>query len=164
MTVVASAVEAASEHVSSSPTVFARRLNRLFDKLQDEGNRRGNEDVAAAITTAGTKISSSYLWLLRTGRRDNPGHHHIQALAAYFQVPPAYFFDNSLSDAMERELDLIAAMRQPAVRRLAKRAVGLSPGVLDALLVMVGQARQAQGLPALSLSEDPDEQATANDL
>lgn len=144
----APAIDTEEQRPTALPA-FAQRLNGLFDKLQDQGTKRTNEDAAEAITAAGTKISSSYIWLLRTGRRNNPGHHHIEALAAYFQVPAAYFFDTALAETIETELDLIAALRQPSVRRLATHAVGLPPGVLDALLVMVDQARQAQGLPAL---------------
>ena len=40
--------------------------------------------------TAGERvISSTYVWQLRTGRRDNPTQKHLSALGAFFGVSPA---------------------------------------------------------------------------
>jgi transcriptional regulator with XRE-family HTH domain len=130
------------------PTL-ADKINRLFEVMHPRG--RGplsNEEVAAAVNAGGgPTISASYLWLLRTGKRDNPTAHHLEALARHFGVTPAYFFDDEVASSIERELDLLAAMRDAGVKHLALRASGLTPEVLAAISVMVEQARKAQGLP-----------------
>jgi len=128
---------------------LADKINRLFEVMHPRG--RGplsNEEVAAEITAGGgATISASYLWLLRTGKRNNPTASHLEALARYFGVTPAYFFDEEVAGDIERELDLLKAMRDAGVKHLALRASGLTPDVLSAITVMLEQARKAQGLP-----------------
>ena len=126
---------------------LADKINRLFEALHDDdGAPRSNEEVAEAITRAGTKISASYLWLLRTGRRDNPGKNHLEAIAAYFRVPPAYFFDDRIAQDIHAELDLLAAMRKAGVRELALRAADLSADSVRAIAAMVEHARRLEQL------------------
>lgn len=126
---------------------LADKINRLFEALHDdEGASRSNEDVADAITRVGTKISASYLWLLRTGRRDNPGKNHLEAIAGYFRVPPAYFFDDRIAQDIYAELDLLAAMRKAGVRELALRAADLSADSVRAIAAMVEHARRLEQL------------------
>lgn len=136
----------ASARAGTSGPTLADKINRLFDQLLDEHGPRSNDEVADAITAAGTKISSSYLWLLRTGRRDNPGKHHLEAIARYFRVPPAYFFDDRLADQIDAELELMGAMRKAGVRELALRAADLSPDSVRAIAAMVEQARKVERL------------------
>ena len=107
-----------------------------------------HEQVATAIEEAGgPTISATYLWQLRKGLRDNPTKRHLEALSSFFGVPPSYFFDEDVAAQVEAELELLAAMRDPQVRRLATRAAGLSPDTLTMLLGMVDRARQLEGLP-----------------
>lgn len=130
---------------------MAGKLNRLFEVTHppDRGPY-SNEEVAAAITArGGPSISASYLWLLRAGKRDNPTAQHLQALAQHFEVPPAYFFNGDAAEEIERNLDLLAAIRDPGVKHLALHASGLPSDVLAALILMADQARKAQGLPDL---------------
>lgn len=134
----------AEQEQRAGTSSFADRLNRLFVEL--DGGARSNDEVADAITQAGTSISGSYLWLLRTGRRDNPGKNHLEAIAAFFGVPPAYFFGEETARQIDAELSLIAAMRRAGVRDLALRAADLSAESLQALTVMVEQARRLERL------------------
>ncbi len=135
---------------------LADKINRLFEVMHPRG--RGplsNEEVAAEITAGGgATISASYLWLLRTGRRDNPTASHLEALARYFGVTAAYFFDEEVAGDIEKELDLLKAMRDAGVKHLALRASGLTPDVLSAITVMLEQARKAQGLPDVEFDAD----------
>ena len=57
-------------------------------------------EVAEAVNQAASErvISSTYVWQLRTGRRDNPTQKHLSALAAFFGVSPMYFFKESEAD------------------------------------------------------------------
>ena len=41
-------------------------------------------------------MSGTYLWLLRTGVRNNPSRRMLEAIAVFFGVPVAYFFDDTV--------------------------------------------------------------------
>lgn len=132
----------------SGRLTLAHKINRLFELHPRSGKPPSNEEVAAAINAQDgpSTISASYLWLLRSGKRDNPTAHHLQALAQHFGVSPAYFFDDAAASQIEKEMDLILAMRDSGVKQLALRAAGLRPEVVAALTVMAEQARMMEGL------------------
>lgn len=132
----------------SVPLSLADKINRLFALHSRGGRPPSNEEVAAAINAldGSTTISASYLWLLRTGNRDNPTIRHLQALARHFSVSPVYFFDPVAADRIENEIELIRAARDAGVKRLALTAVGLPPEALTALTVIAEQARTLHGL------------------
>lgn len=127
---------------------LADRLDYLMRTVHPPG--RGeytHEEVAAEIAAqGGPTISGSYIWQLRTGRKDNPTKKHIEALARFFGVSPLYFFDDTEAERVEAELALLAAMRDQGIRRLALRSSGLRPESLEAITSMVEQARRLQGL------------------
>lgn len=127
---------------------LAERLEYLFRTVHEPGRREySNEEVAAAITRdQDVAISASYIWYLRTGQRDNPTFKHLNALARFFGVPPAYFFDNATSARVEAELALLTAMKDIGVRDLALRAAGLSPKSLEAINDVISRVRELEGL------------------
>jgi hypothetical protein len=55
------------------------------------------------------------------GKKDNPTLKHLTALAAYFRVPPAYCFDDALTEQDVADLELVAALRDSDVRALPLR-------------------------------------------
>jgi transcriptional regulator with XRE-family HTH domain len=128
---------------------LAQKLDHLFRTVHP--GTRGEysfEEVAAAIRgRGGPTISATYLWQLRKGLRDNPTKKHLEALAAFFGVPPAYFFDDDAARRIEAELALLATLRDTSIRQIALRAVGLSPESLSALTEMILRVRQLEGLP-----------------
>lgn len=109
-------------------TTLTDRIDRLFQVVRRAGGEQySHEEVARACReSTGESFSAAYLWQLRTGRRDNPTKRHLEALAAFFQVPPAYFFDDEQGRALAEEVELLGALRNTAVRNLALRAVTLS--------------------------------------
>jgi transcriptional regulator with XRE-family HTH domain len=127
-------------------TTLAEKLNHLFAAVHPAG--RGpysNEEVAAAIQDrGGPSISGTYIWLLRKGQRDNPTKKHLEALADFFGVPPAYFFDDDTAAQLVAQLDLLAALRDASVREIALRMAELSPDSLDAIRGMIDQVRQLE--------------------
>jgi transcriptional regulator with XRE-family HTH domain len=148
---------AASGETPGSGRTLADKINRLFETMhpRSEGPK-SNEDVAAAINAAGkTKISASYLWLLRSGKRDNPTRQHLQAIADYFGVDPSYFFDVAAAERIDAELELLAAMRDAAVRQIALRAAGLSPESLRAIAQIVERTRTLEHLPDPPAAHSP---------
>lgn len=134
---------------------FADKLNYLFATIPASARRAyTNDDVAAAINGAGseTTISATYLWMLRKGQRSNPTLKHVEALAKFFGVPPAYFFDDTVTEAVASEIKTIAALRDLDVERVALRAVGLSARSLDSLVDIIDRIRELEGLQHV---EDP---------
>lgn len=90
------------------PRTLAEKLNHLFETIHPPGRRPySNEEAAAAIGETGVTISQSYIWLLRKGQRDNPTLKHIEALARFFGVPPAYFFDDHVTDRISQQLQVL---------------------------------------------------------
>jgi transcriptional regulator with XRE-family HTH domain len=135
---------------------LASRIDRLFRSRLDNGREYSYRDVATAISNGqgrgrGETISSAYVWGLRTGSKDNPTMKHLQALARFFSVSPAYFFDEELTELPE-EARLLAATSRESVRRLAVAALELSEESLAVVFGVVTHLRRLEGLPAQSTS------------
>lgn len=127
---------------------LAEKIDHLFTVVHPAKGEYTHEQVAKAIEDAGgPTISATYLWQLRKGLRDNPTKKHLEALSAFFGVPPSYFFDEAAAAAVDAELELLSALRDPQVRELATRAAGLSAETLNTLIDMTTRARQLEGLP-----------------
>src|SRR5919197_447545 len=134
---------------------LAEKLDRLFRAVHPPGGGEYTyREVAAALARTGRPtISASYVWHLRTGLRDNPTKRHLEALAEFFGVPPAYFFDDEASARIGAELELALALRDPVLRRMAVRASGLSHESLVALAEMVERVRQLEGVRSTAASQ-----------
>jgi transcriptional regulator with XRE-family HTH domain len=123
------------------PTNLARRLGVLFDTVRPPGRdkRYSDKEVAAAINARaeargdGATVTNVYIWQLRTGRRDNPRFEVIRALADFFDVPPAYFFDTTESAEIERDLLALKGMRDLRVRAVVARLGEMSDAKLSAI-------------------------------
>jgi transcriptional regulator with XRE-family HTH domain len=128
---------------------LAEKLNHLFEAVHPA--TRGpysNEEVAAAIRDqGGPTISATYIWLLRRGQRDNPTLKHLDALAGFFGVPAAYFFDDATAAAVNAQLDMLNVMKDAGVQKVALRVAGLSPRSLDSIAEMIDRVRELEGLP-----------------
>lgn len=109
---------------------LAEKIDRLYRMTPPPpGRARWSDATAAAAIRAadGPSVSANYLYLLRTGQRTNPTIVHIAALAALFDVPPGYFFDDDLSRRFDEELALVAAVRTAGVADLALLTAKMSP-------------------------------------
>lgn len=114
------------------PASFADRLNRLYATVHPAGrDPYSNAEVATAIRAGGEQISEAYLWQLRTGRKDNPTLKHLQAIARFFDVPVAYFVDETIGERLDAELEILAAMRDRRIRDVALRALHAPPETLE---------------------------------
>ena len=100
-------------------------------------------EVADAINAdaGGEVISGTYIWQLRTGRRDNPTYKHLIALSRFFGVSPTYFFDESETQRGAVPADVAFALRDDAIRTIALRSAGLSEHSLTAINDMITSAR-----------------------
>ncbi|MFF5140149.1 XRE family transcriptional regulator [Streptomyces sp. NPDC013157] len=124
---------------AASPTTLADKIDALF-RIVRRPNREqfSHEEVARACREAtGESFSPTYLWQLRAGRRDNPTKRHLEALAQFFDVSVAYFFDDDQGAAIAKELELLGALRDAGVRSVALRAVNLSPEHLSTISDMI---------------------------
>ena len=123
----------------SGRRTLAEKIDILFQTVRRPNREMfSNDEVAGACREAtGESFSATYLWQLRTGRRDNPTMRHLEALAHFFEVPVAYFFDDGQSIAIARELELLGVLRDAGVRNVALRALTLSPEGIDTLNDMI---------------------------
>lgn len=105
---------------------IAEKLDRLF---RASGRPEPSYmTVAEAIRSGqGVAISHTYIWQLRTGRRDNPTVQHLTALAGYFGVPVAYFIDDEVTRRVDGQLALLRSLRDAGVTEIALRAADVSP-------------------------------------
>ena len=127
---------------------LAEKLDRLFRAVRPAGRGEYSyQEIADAIRAeGGPTISATYLWQLRKGIRDNPTKNHLAALARFFGVSPAYFFDDDAAEVVDAQLCLLAAMRDTSVRTVALRAAGLSVESLAAVQAVIDHARRLEGL------------------
>lgn len=141
---------------------FAYRLEQLFATVTNPatGKRYTDDDVAAAIKASGGEVSSSYLWKLRRGTARNPTLQHLNALADFFHIPAAYFFDDEMAHTILAELKLLTAMRKSGVRDIALRAGELSPEGLDAIRTVIEQIARLDRHAEPGVDPAPDDPRT----
>jgi ESX-1-secreted protein regulator len=141
---------------SSTEKTLADKIDHLLKTVHPAG--RGPytyAEIERELRRLGkATISGSYLWQLHKGERDNPTKKHLEALASFFGVPPAYFFDDELASRVEAELADLVALRDAGVRNLAQRAAGLPPRGREAVRQII---EALHGADANQSSEDPDE-------
>lgn len=111
-----------ADDASTNPTL-ADKINRLFDQIRKpNGKPYSSAEVAAwCENRTGESFSRAYMSYLRKGQRTNPTHQHLAAMAAFFDVSPAYFFDDAQSEQISAQIDLALALRRGDVRAVALR-------------------------------------------
>ena len=123
---------AGSSESASRPSL-KDKLNQAFATLHPANrspftNREVIQWLQAHAADGEPTLSLNYLSMLRSGERDNPTVRHLQALARFFDINPAYFIEDSdRADAVHSDLQLLAAMRDSEVRSIAARALDLNP-------------------------------------
>ncbi|PYC82574.1 XRE family transcriptional regulator [Streptomyces tateyamensis] len=132
------------------PSTIAARLDHLFKVVHPAG--RGpysNAEVAERINAdAGEQVlSATYLWQLKTGKRTDPTHSRLTAIAKFFGVSPMYFYEDEAAERANEQLRVLSALRDEGVRQLVLRADGLSARGLAGIAQMIEAARAVEGLP-----------------
>ena len=144
---------------------LAEKLDYLFKTIHP--SHRGEysyREVAAAIEAqGGPTVSASYVHQLRTGGKDNPTKKHLEALAKFFGVSPAYFFDDAETDKIEAQLALLVAMRDANVRNIALRASGLSVEGLDMIRMLIERTHRLESRRGPTAEPSGDSDATSAD-
>ncbi|PYC76894.1 hypothetical protein C7C46_21120 [Streptomyces tateyamensis] len=148
---------------------IAEKLDHLFREIHPAGRGPFSyHEVAQAIREQagadGPTVSHGTLQQIRTGAKTNPTVRTLEAIAAFFGVPAAYFLDDTVAervDARVRELkaervagapegeqaELAGVLADRDVRAVAFRLAGLSPRALKGLRAIVDQVRAVEGLP-----------------
>jgi transcriptional regulator with XRE-family HTH domain len=145
---------------------LAQRIDKLFKSVRPKGREFTYDEVAQGCeaAAAGT-FSKTYVWQLRTGQRDNPTKRHLEALAAFFGVPVAYFFDDEAAERIESQLALAVALRDANVRDIALRTSSMDEATRQSVAQIVReishirQGRPNQALPSQgSANQGPPDQ------
>jgi transcriptional regulator with XRE-family HTH domain len=131
-------------------STLAEKIDMLFQVVRRPGYEQfSHEEVARACREwSNESFSATYLWQLRHGKRDNPTKRHLEALAHFFHVPVAYFFDDDQGSAIAKELALLGALRDAEVRSMALRAVALSPegiGTISDMIDVIARREKSAG-------------------
>jgi Helix-turn-helix len=139
------------------PTL-ADRLDGLFADIRPQGRggrRYTNAEVAAAIKHANPsiRVSDAYLSALRKGSKRNPSTELLTALARFFGVPGSYFLDDGTASRTDAEIELAKVAGNLGVRRLAFRALNLSPEDLAAITRIVEQTLNGERSPLDGIDE-----------
>ncbi|GAA0581990.1 helix-turn-helix domain-containing protein [Paractinoplanes ferrugineus] len=129
---------------------IAGKLDTLFRRVRSVGQAEPSYMAVSETirATQGVPISHTYIWQLRTGRRDNPTVAHLTALATYFGVPVAYFLDDEQTRRVDAQLALLQSIRDAGVTEIALRAADVSPRgreTINELIRKVWESEQRSG-------------------
>ena len=98
-------------------------------------------------------VSGVHISHLRSGRRDNPSARLLAALAELFGVPIGYFFDPTMENRINAELDALTALQDSRAKSLMLRAQGVSPESMDHLEGLLERIRQIEARGILKLRQ-----------
>lgn len=120
---------------SGQPRTLAEKLCYLLDRIRRDDRRRfTHAQVADAVArSTGRPCDRAYISQLCSGTRDNPTMAVLEALAKFFDVSPAFFFDDEHSRRITDQIELAVALRDPDTRSLALEMLAqLDPDDADA--------------------------------
>jgi len=128
----------------TSLDTFARRLDYLFKTVHPRGQRPYTyEHVAETITSEqGIDISANYIWMLRSGRRDNPTLRHLEGLARFFGVSPAFLSDANEAERVRAQLDKLSDLAASGAEHVALRGASVDTDTLDVIHSLLDQVRE----------------------
>jgi transcriptional regulator with XRE-family HTH domain len=128
---------------------ISEKLDRLFRQVRPAGQAEPSYMAVAEAIRAGqgVQISHTYIWQLRTGRRDNPTVAHLTALATYFGVPVAYFLDDEQFRRVDAQLELLQTLRDAGVTEIAMRAADVSPSGRKAISEVIRKVWESERGP-----------------
>ena len=123
------------------------RLEHLFETIpSSSGGRWSNVEMASRLADQGIETTPAYIGMLRRGRRSHPSLAIINGMATIFGVPTAYFYDAAVAERLDRDLELLVAVRQAGMEKIALRASALSPKGLREIGMIVDAVRRIEGI------------------
>lgn len=99
--------------MSAQRQSLADKLDHLFETVRDSNHRKHSGAAVAAYVArhSGESCSREYVSRLRQGHATNPTKRVLEGLAAFFDVSPAFFFDDEQTDALRAQLELAVTVR-----------------------------------------------------
>jgi transcriptional regulator with XRE-family HTH domain len=106
---------------------FAGKLAYLIETVHppDRGPYSYRE-IAAGIAGHSGAMTAAGIHQLVTGKQPHPRIHYVAALAEFFGVPPAYFFDETTAAQINNQIAQVSAWRDTEARHIAERVVELN--------------------------------------
>ncbi|MFH8408295.1 XRE family transcriptional regulator [Streptomyces sp. NPDC018019] len=143
---------------------LAGKVDKLFTTIRANGREYTYEEVARGCSElSGGTFSKTYVWQLRTGQRTNPTKRHLEALAAFFRVPVAYFFDDDTADRVDSQLALASAMGNAEVRDIALRAMSMDDSGRKSLARIIREVSMLHATTAASRGRQPNQPADSEE-
>ena len=131
------------------------RLEHLFETIPSPSSGRwSNVEMASRLGEQGIETTPAYIGMLRRGRRNHPSLAIINGMATIFGVPTAYFYDAAVAERLDRDLELLVAVRQAGMEKIALRASALSPKGLREIGMIVDAVRRIEGI-----DDEPDDES-----
>lgn len=156
--------DGASSGHSSVLSSFAGRLDYLFRTVHPRSQRPYSYDfVAEAVSAQGIDISGNYIWMLRTGRRDNPTLRHMEGLARFFGVSTAFLSDQDEAERVSGQLTKLSALALSGVEHVAMRGATVEASTLDAITALLDQVRELTSGLRPDAPPDPESSGTQED-
>lgn len=116
---------------------FAQKLDKLFKTItKPNGEEYTREEIEVGTNKA---ITSSYIYRLRTGKSTNPTIDKLQAIADFFNIDPAYFFEEDDKEPTPDPNRLVA--------NIAFRASHMDMKAVEDMLQMIKALREAEEPP-----------------
>ncbi|MFD7664513.1 XRE family transcriptional regulator [Streptomyces sp. NPDC059788] len=139
---------------------LAGKVDKLFTTIRANGREYTYEEVARGCSElSGGTFSKTYVWQLRTGQRTNPTKRHLEALAAFFRVPVAYFFDDDTADRVDSQLALASAMGNAEVRDIALRAMSMDDSGRKSLARIIREVSMMHATTGATRGRQPSRSA-----
>ncbi|GCD38875.1 hypothetical protein OEIGOIKO_06694 [Streptomyces chrestomyceticus JCM 4735] len=139
---------------------LAGKVDKLFTTIRANGREYTYEEVARGCSElSGGTFSKTYVWQLRTGQRTNPTKRHLEALAAFFRVPVAYFFDDDTADRVDSQLALASAMGNAEVRDIALRAMSMDDSGRKSLARIIREVSMMHAATGAARGRQPNRPA-----
>lgn len=130
-----------------TPGALAARIEHLIKTVHPAG--RGPYTLAEISEgirqqNNGLTISEGYLSQLQNGRRLNPSKLQLEAIARFFGVSVAYFFDDTAAKETDEQLALLQALRDTGLKEVLMRSLELDSAGRAFLTQMVRQLGDLQ--------------------
>ncbi|MEU3625656.1 helix-turn-helix domain-containing protein [Amycolatopsis coloradensis] len=159
-----------AEAESDQPLSLAERITVLFERIRrPDGEPFTLRQVAAGMSERlGESISYQSVGYLKSGQHDNPTRDRLQALADFFGVPPAYFFDDKASQEIVKQIETATALRHGPLRDLAlellRKTKPVDVELVAALVRTLAGRPDLRDVIEVALTLDPPELQLGGDL
>ncbi|GDY30152.1 XRE family transcriptional regulator [Gandjariella thermophila] len=127
---------------------FAEKLGHLIATVHPPNRGPYSyREIEAGIKDHEGAMTAGFVQQLAAGRQPHPRMHHIEALADFFGVPPAYFFDDEVAREVDAQISRVIDWRNTEEGEIAQRISALSPEHRNAVSAMVDHLAAYQAQP-----------------